>query len=277
MRPMSDGGSIVAPGGRRPWAVGMIAAQVRVGLITALRNPRVLVFTLGFPVVLLALFDSIFNSGDDSTTFAGGTISGSAYLTAGMIAYAIASSAFTTLLISLTTQREAAMLKRLRGTPVPSWTFVAAQIARAVVMAIAIAAVLMAIGMIVYDVPSPGERLIGFIAYVLLGAACLSSVAIALTSFLRTEAAASSVGPFAVVILSFNSGVFIPTEQLPDWLYDIGRIFPLAPLADGLQRCLIEEGGTGLTASNVALLGFWLAGSAVIASRTFKWEPQGRT
>ena len=48
---------------------------------------------------------------------------------AGIIAYSISLSTFTTLAVSLTTQRESGQLKRLRGTPMPAWTFIAAQIA----------------------------------------------------------------------------------------------------------------------------------------------------
>ena len=53
-----------------------------------------------------------------------------AYFTAGIAAYAIILQTFTSLAISLTTQRETGQLKRLRGTPMPAWTFIAAQIIR---------------------------------------------------------------------------------------------------------------------------------------------------
>ena len=43
-----------------------------------------------------------------------------------------------------------------------------------------------------------------------------------------TAEAASTIAPFAGVLLGFISGVWIPVDQLPDWLVEVGRIFPLA-------------------------------------------------
>jgi ABC-2 type transport system permease protein len=97
---------------------------------------------------------------------------------------------------------------------------------------------------------------------------------IGLTGFTPTADAAASVGPFSVVILSFISGVFIPVDTLPNWLEDVGRIFPLYHLADGLQTCLAGGGGTGLEGGNVVALAAWGAGGLVIAVRRFRWEPQ---
>jgi ABC-2 type transport system permease protein len=78
------------------------------------------------------------------------------------------------------------------------------------------------------------------------------------------------------VILSFVSGVFIPISTLPDWLSKIGQFFPLAPLADGMQRAITGAGGgAGLTEHNLLLLGVWGAAGLVVAARRFRWVPQG--
>ena len=93
----------------------------------ALRTPRALVFTFAFPLILLVLFNSIFIKGGDETATLPNDLklSAQAYFTAGIIAYAVALSTFTTLAVSLTTQRERGQLKRYRGTPMPPWTFIA--------------------------------------------------------------------------------------------------------------------------------------------------------
>ena len=118
---------------------GIVLAQARMAILVALRTPRALVFTVVFPLILLVLFNSIFiKGGDNSTTLPNDVkISAQAYFTAGIIAYAIALSTFTTLAVSLTTQRENGQLKRYRGTPMPAWTFIAAQIPRATAQALA--------------------------------------------------------------------------------------------------------------------------------------------
>ena len=71
-------------------------------------------------------------------------------------------------------------------------------------------------------------------------------------------------------------GVFIPVSQLPAWLRDIGRLFPLAHLANGLQSAFIDPHSTGLSLEDVGVLVIWGVVAAVVAVRTFRWEPQGR-
>lgn len=197
-----------------------------------------------------------------------------AYFTAGMLAYAIMLSSFTSLLMLLTTLRESGQLKRYRGTPVPAWTFIASFALRSVVLVATMAILLLAIAHFAYDVSISADGSVGIALYVALGTACMCALGIGVTAVVDSAESAAAVGPFAAVILSFISGVFVPVDQLPTWLEDIGRAFPLFHLADGLQRALAPGGGTGLEAGNVAVLGAWTLAGVLIAVRGFRWEPQ---
>jgi ABC-2 type transport system permease protein len=256
--------------------VQIALTQARYALLTAFRNPRTVVFQMAFPVLLLILFNSIFTKGSDETvTFAGGTITASAYFTAGLAAYAMALSTFTNLAIGLTMQRETGQLKRLRGTPMPSWTFVAGQVLRSAVMVLVMVVALLAIGMIAFGVDFPGERLVGVVVYVALGTAAFAALGMAVTVLTTTVDSASTIGPFTIVMLSFVSGVFISVDTLPNWLESVGKVFPLYHLAEGLQTCLVAGGGgTGLDAGNVAALAVWGLVGISVAVRRFHWEPQ---
>jgi ABC-2 type transport system permease protein len=252
--------------------------QTRYNLVETLRNSRVLVFTIVFPVVMLVIFNSIFASGDNATVeFAGGTISTDAYFTAGILGYAIMMSSFSTLAIGITTKRESGALKRMRGTPMAPWTFIVAEILRSIVLVVVMAVLLLLIGHLAFDVSIPGEGLVGLVVYIALGTASLAALGIAITVFLPNADAASTVAPFSAVILSFVSGVFIPVDTLPNWLEEVGRVFPLYHIAEGLQTTLVENaGGTGLDRGNVAVLAVWGVTGIAIAARHFRWEPQGR-
>ena len=254
----------------------VLLTQTRYSLLSATRNSRVVVFGVLFPVLLLLLFNSAFTSGADSTTaYPGGTIATKAYFTAGMSAYAISMQAFSSLVVGLTEQRESGQLKRLRGTPMPSWTFVAATALRALALTSVMVVVLYLIAGAVYGVHPDAEGIAGIAVYVVLGTAALTTVAIAVTSLARTTDAAAVIGPFTSVVLSFVSGVFIPLDTLPGWLRAVGQVFPLYHLAVGLQRATAADGGTGLTAENVLVLLVWAAAGLLVAVRRFRWEPQG--
>jgi ABC-2 type transport system permease protein len=257
--------------------VAVVARQTRYAIVSSLRNSRSVVFGIVFPVVFLVMFNSIFSSGDNATVnFHHHEVHTRAIFTAGLAAYAIMLQSFSTLAITLTTQRESGQLKRLRGTPMRPWTFVAAQMIRAVLFTYAVVAALLVIGRLFFSVDLTRSALVGVAVYSALGAAVMATLGIAITVFTPTVDAASSVGPFTAVILSFISGVFIPPDVLPDWLAALGRVFPLEPLADGLQRAVTGvAGGTGLTVHNVALLLVWGAAGLGVAARRFRWVPQG--
>jgi ABC-2 type transport system permease protein len=254
----------------------ILLVQTRYALVAAGRNSRVIVFGIVFPVFLLILFNSIFASGKNSTTgFAGGTISTKAYFTAGLAAYAIMLQTYSSLAIAVTTQRETGQLKRLRGTPMPAWTFIGAYILRGIILSAVMVVVLFAIGAAVFGVHLDGSGILGIAVYAALGTAALATLGIAVTIFCPTVDSASSIGPFSAVILSFVSGVFIPVSTLPAWLQSVGRVFPLYHLADGMQRAVVTGGGgTGITADDVGSLVIWAAVGLVFAARRFRWEPQ---
>lgn len=166
----------------------IVLAQARMAVLVALRTPRTVIFTIAFPIILLVLFNSIFNAGGNETATLPGDLklSAEAYFTAG----------------------------------------IAGQIIRAEAQALAMATVLLAIGAVAYGIPVPAATFPAFVLYLLLGTATLCSLGIALSAFTPTPDAASTFAPFSVVILSFVSGVWIPVEQLPSWLESIGKLFP---------------------------------------------------
>jgi ABC-2 type transport system permease protein len=255
----------------------IVLTQARMAITVALRTPRAIIFTVAFPLILLVLFNSIFiNGGENSTTLPNDVrISAQAYFTAGIVAYAVALSTFTTLAVSLTTQRERGQLKRYRGTPMPPWTFIAGQIARATAQALVMTALLLGVGALAYGVPIPVSTFPAFVLYVVLGTATMCSLGIALSSFTPTPDAASTIAPFTVVILAFFSGIWIPVDQLPQWLETVGKIFPLYHLALGLQTTLSPNAkGSGIDLENLLILAIWAFAGARVASTRFRWDPQ---
>jgi ABC-2 type transport system permease protein len=254
----------------------LVLAQTRAAVAVALRTPRTMVFTIGFPLVFLVILSTIFVKGANQTVALpnGLKLDAQAYFTAGIAAYSISLSTFTTLAVTITTQRERGQLKRLRGTPMPAWTFIVAQMLRATAQALAMTLALLAISVVFFGMELPAGNLPGFLLYVALGTATLCGLGIAITPFTPTPDAASTIAPFSVVILGFVSGVWIPIDQLPTWLEAVGRVFPLYHLALGLQTALCPDAKTlGLELGNVAVLAAWGLIGARVAARRFAWEP----
>jgi ABC-2 type transport system permease protein len=256
--------------------VALMVQQAAFGIRGGFRNVRAVVFTIVFPIVLLVMFNSVFSGKNGTTKFEGARIDFASYFTPGIVAYSIMLTGFSGLLIALTTDRERGLLKRYRGTPMPPWVFLGGQILQSVAMVLIMAVGLIAIGAIAYDVHVRSEAFGALALYLVLGTATMCSLGIALTRVTTTADAASAVGPFLTVILGFVSGVFISTDNLPAWLEDLGRVFPLAHLAEGLQRCFSPAStGSALDGANVAVLAAWGVVGLAVAIRTFRWDPQG--
>ena len=256
--------------------MSLVLRQTYYGLKSTSRNPRAVVFALVFPVFFLVIFNSIFASSSGDVSINGITVPIKTYFAGGLIAYAIMLNCFSTLLVTLTTQRESGQLKRYRGTPVPSWTFIASLILRSLLLVAVMIVVILIIGSVAYGVDIRGEALLGLVVYAALGTATMCALGIALSAFAPNADAASVIGPFSAVILSFVSGVFIPIDQVPTWLADFGKFFPLYHLAAGIQTSLGTNSGTGLVGGDVLSLVVWTAVGMFVAVRRFKWEPQAQ-
>jgi ABC-2 type transport system permease protein len=253
--------------------VSLVLRQTRYQLISIGRNRRAVLFSLILPAVLLVMFNSVFAAGSGSVELHGEHVGAHAYFTGGMLSYAILLSAFSQLAIGLVNDRETGQLKRLRGTPVPAWTFIAATVLRAIVVVGAMAVVLIVIARFGYDVDVSGGALAEVAVVAALGTAAFTSVAIAATSIVTDVDSAGSVLPLISVVLSLISGIFVPVDQLPSGLETVARIFPVYHLAEGLQLALGNAGVGTLSGRDVTALALWGAVAAVLAARHFRWEP----
>jgi ABC-2 type transport system permease protein len=182
------------------------------------------------------------------------------------------STTFTALAYNLTFMREQGVLKRIRGTPLPSGVYLGGLALNAVTnTAIQIAIVVVA-GRIFFNLGWPPQPLTlvvfvlaGVAAFALLGA----SLSYAIPSFEAAPAVVNSV--FVPVILV--SGVFFDVKHVPGFLRDIAQALPLEPLINGLTGGLVAGHGDinhHLTA--LAVIGFWALVGVVLAVRGFSWE-----
>ncbi len=248
----------------------LTVAQARHALKGFLREPRAFIFTVVMPLFLLVILNGIFRG---KSSFFRLPVPFAVYYTPAIISYQIMLAGYSSLLITVTTERERGMLKRLRGTPMPSCVFLAGEIIRTVVVVAVTVVVLAAVGAGVYHVHIQAGTVAGLAVYTVAGTACMCALGLASTRVCVTTDAASAAGPFITLILGFISGVFIPAPVMPAWLLDVSKVFPLEHLARGLQRAFAVPGSTGITVTDLAVLVAWGAAGLAAALASFRWEP----
>ena len=112
------------------------------------RNPASAFFTFAFPLMFLVIFTSLLGHG--TVHLGGRTVHQSTYYVAAMGAYAVISACYMNIAISLCVQRDAGILKRTHGTPLPTTVYFAARVLHALLVAVLLVAITVAFGRLFY-------------------------------------------------------------------------------------------------------------------------------
>ena len=250
---------------------GLGLRQVRYVNKAFWRNPASAFFTFAFPLMFLVIFTTLL--GNDDVRVGNETIKVSTYYVSAMAAFSVISACYTNIAISVCFQRDQGILKRVRGTPIPGWSYLLGRIIHAVVIAVILVVICVAFGAIVYgaDVPS-GQGLLEMLAMLLVGAATFTALGLAVTCIVPNADAAPPIVNATILPLLFLSGVFIPIgSDAPGWIEVLGRIFPIKPFVDGMLNGYL---GAPFSWTDVLLVLIWGVIGLVLAARFFSWEPR---
>lgn len=265
-----------ARAGARPGIWRAARARSSVELKSFFRNRQSLFFTLLLPILLLVVLGSIF-----SGTVPGTDTDFKQVFVAGIIACGVMSVGFTGLAINVAIERDTGMIRRLASAPMPKSAYFIGKIVRVAVTAVLETAALLAIGVVVFDLPVPGDAASWFtFAWVLgLGAVACSLLAFAYCAAIPNSRAASAIVTPPFLILQFISGVFFPYNELPAWMQTVGAFFPLKWMTQGLRSVFLPESFQRVEAAGtweldrVALvLGLWCVAGLVLTAMTFRWR-----
>jgi ABC-2 type transport system permease protein len=249
------------------------------------RNPASAFFTFAFPLMFLVIFTSLLGGGEQSLD--GYTLDTSTYYVGAMAAFGVISACFTNIAISTTFNRDAGILKRLRGTPLPAGAYMGARVLHATIVGAILVALTLLFGMAVYDSPLPtGTPLLEFIAAFAVGSLSFAALALALTAVIPNADAAPPIVNAVILPLLFLSGIFIPLDdEAPDWMRTIAEIFPVKHFADAMRAGFLGNlevtplHGAPMRAFpfdwwDVGIVAAWGLAGLILAARFFSWEPR---
>jgi ABC-2 type transport system permease protein len=236
------------------------------------RNPAAVFFTVLLPVIFLFIFATIF--GSDELEELGG-IETTTYYVPAIITLSVVSATAQSLAISLTVGRENGTLKRGRGTPMPSWVFIAGRVGNAIVLSVLGLVVVAAIGRVVYDVEIPWDRLPAIVVTLVIGAAAFCCIGVAMTSIIPSEDAAPAITNAVLLPLYFLSGIFIPESEIPGGVLEFADIFPVRHFFEAFFAAWNPlTTGSGFEWGHLALVAGWGVAALLVAVRTFRWTPR---
>jgi ABC-2 type transport system permease protein len=231
----------------------MIAAQATLETRTLLRNGEQLLLTLIIPLLLLAAF------GLEPLVNFGVGMSRIDFLTPGIIALAVMSTAFTSQAIATGFERRYGVLKRLGATPLSRTGLIAAKTALILIVALAIG----------WRPDASPAAIVVAPLLILLGTAAFSGLALLMAGTLRAEATLAGANLVYIVLLGVG-GVVFPLTKFPAGARPVLELLPTGALSTGLRSVLQQ--GAAFPVGNTLTLVVWAVVAITLAARTFRWD-----
>jgi ABC-2 type transport system permease protein len=246
--------------------------QARFEQISFWRNPAAAFFTFAFPVLFLVVITALL--GNDTATLPSGVeTKASSYYIASILSFSVITATFTNLAMGTTIARDSGILKRIRGTPVPTSAYLGGRVLSSLVVTAILIVLVIVFGAIVYDVALPTDTLVAFLVTTAIGAASFCALGLAMTTVIPNAEAAPAMVNAVIMPLLFISGVFIPIDDGPAWIETVAEIFPVRHyLVASIDSFLGVGNGWNVTA--LVVLGLWGLLGLVVAARWFSWEPR---
>ncbi|MEV5667893.1 ABC transporter permease [Streptomyces sp. NPDC052503] len=238
----------------------MIAAQAALETRMLLRNGEQLLLTVVIPALLLVLFSAV----DVVDTGAGEAVD---FLTPGILALAVMSTAFTGQAIATGFERRYGVLKRLGASPLPRWGLMTAKtlsvLVTEVLQVVLLTVIAFALGW------SPQGNPFSVLLLLVLGTVAFSGLGLLMAGTLKAEATLAAAN-LVFLLLLVGGGVVVPLDRFPEAAQSALGLLPISALSDGLRDVL--QHGAAMPWSDAAVLAVWAVLGLGAAARFFRWE-----
>lgn len=234
-------------------------AYTRFELVRTFRNFRLLIFSLGFPLVLYFV---IAGPNRDQGDFGGTGITLPLYYMVGLVSFGTMMALISTG-ARIATERTDGWTRQLRITPLSARAYLRAKVLTGYAMALLTIASLYAAGAIL-GVRLPAERWLEMTGLILVGLLPFAALGI----FAGHLLTADTIGPAAgglVSLLALVSGTWFPVTS--GFLHDIARLLPSYWL---VQASHVSLGGDAWSALGWIVVGAWTVALTVLARAAYR-------
>ncbi|MEU2789136.1 ABC transporter permease [Streptomyces sp. NPDC007100] len=238
----------------------MIRAQALLETKMLLRNGEQLLLTVVIPTLLLVLFSAV----DIVDTGAGKAVD---FLTPGILALAVMSTAFTGQAIATGFERRYGVLKRLAASPLPRWALMTAKTCSVLVTEVLQIVLLTVIAFVLGW--SPHGNPLSVVLLLVLGTAAFSGLGLLMAGTLKAEATLAGAN-LVFLLLLVGGGVIVPLDKFPDAAQSVLGLLPISALSDGLRDVL--QHGAGMPWGDLGILAVWAVLGLGAAAKFFRWE-----
>ena len=203
----------------RPGSAALVWGQIRYQNKIFWRTPISAFFTLVFPLMFLIVFGLIIGSEDIEGT--GLTVA--QFYAPALAVFGAVSATYTNLAISTAIARDEGILKRVRGTPLPAWCYIAGRVGSAIYMAFLSVLIMLVAGIVFYGLKIYAESVPALILTFLVGVGTFAVLGLLLAGLSPSGTATSRPWPTPRCCLwrssptSSSSPATTPRRGSPAW------------------------------------------------------------
>jgi ABC-2 type transport system permease protein len=167
--------------------------------------------------------------------------------------------------------RRKGILKRLFVTPIRPRDFITGIVLARLIITVTQVALLLAIAVVLLDVPVVGN-LLELLVLIFVGSAIFLCLGFCMGSLAKTQQAIMLLGNLITLPQMFLSGVFFSVESMPDALQPIASVLPLTFVVSSVREVIVN--GVSLIEQIPTVIGLvvWLALGLALAIRLFRWK-----
>jgi ABC-2 type transport system permease protein len=234
-------------------------AYTRFELRRTLRNVRLLVFSLGFPLIL---FFAIAGPGRHETDFGGTGISLPLYYMVGLVGFGTMMALISTG-ARIASERTDGWTRQLRITPLSARAYLRAKILTGYAMALLTIASLYASG-VVLGVRLPADRWVEMTMLILVGLLPFAALGVFVGHLLTADTIGPATGGL-VSLLALVSGTWFPLGD--GFMHDVAQWLPSYWL---VQASHVALGGDAWSATGWIVVAAWTAALALLARWAYR-------
>jgi ABC-2 type transport system permease protein len=242
-----------------------LIGQIRIETKLFLRGRQALFLTLAFPVIMILIFGAVF----DGQNWSG--IPAIDYLLPGIIGMALMMACMTNNAVSITTDRDKGIYRRLSLTPLKRRTLLTGHVIVRYLVGLASTILLMVIGIAVFKAHVGGNYFL-FWLVLTLGALAFVTLGFIISALVKNTQSAQALSMAVLFPLMFLGCCFWPLDVMPSFLRPLCEALPTYRMNTALRVITVEGASfSGIWQDLLVIVG-WLVGSSILAVKFFKWE-----
>lgn len=167
--------------------------------------------------------------------------------------------------------RRKKLLKRLAATPMSRAMYLLSFLVMRLTMTVVEVSIVVAFGVLAFGVPLRGSLLV-FAGISLLTTLMFGSIGLLIASRARTQEGASGLMNFVMLPMWVGSGVFFAANKFPGAVQPVIQALPLTAAVDAMRINMLQGGGLGAVAGELAIIAAWLVLCFGLALKLFRWK-----